>query len=111
MEIQEQKSGTVMTVALKGRLDAITAKAAEEKLLKLIDGGETKLVVDLGGLEYVNSIGLRVFMLCAKRLKAAQGALAVCAMTPPIHKIFEIAGFTSLLKTYPTRDEAVSGIS
>lgn len=111
MEIQEQKTGSVMTVAIKGRLDAVTAKSAEETLLKLIDSGERKLVVDLAGLDYVNSIGLRVFMLCAKRLKAGQGELAVCALKPPIQKIFEIAGFSSLLKTFPTRDEAVSGLA
>ena len=47
----------------------------------------------------------------AKRLKAGQGELAVCALKPPIQKIFEIAGFTSLLKTFPTRDEAVAGLA
>src|SRR5262245_29288152 len=100
MEIQEQKAGAVMAVSIKGRLDTIAAKTAEEKLLKLIDGGEKKLVIDLGQLEYINSIGLRVFMLCAKRLKAGGGELAVCAMTPPIHKIFDIAGFLSLFRTF-----------
>jgi anti-anti-sigma factor len=111
MEIQEQKIGDVMTVSMKGRLDTIAAKTAEERLLKAIDGGEKKLVIDLAQLEYINSIGLRVFMLCAKRLKAGGGELAVCAMTPSIHKIFDIAGFLSLLRTFETQAEAVSSLT
>jgi anti-anti-sigma factor len=97
-------------VVIKGRLDTVTSKTAEEHLLKLIDGGEKKLVIDLAQLEYVNSIGLRVFMLCAKRLKAGGGEMAVCAMTPSIREIFDIAGFLALFRTFPTQAEAIGSV-
>jgi len=110
MDISEEKTDGVMTVGLKGRLDALSAKAAEEKLLKLITAGETKLVIDLGEVGYISSIGLRVLLIAAKRLKAAKGQIAICAMQPPIKKVFDIAGFTALFKIFPTREEAVQAL-
>jgi len=110
MDISEDKTDTVMTVGLKGRLDALSAKAVEERLLKLITAGETKMVIDLGEVGYISSIGLRVLLIAAKRLKAAKGQIAICAMQPPIKKVFDIAGFTALFKIFPTRAEAVQAL-
>lgn len=111
MDISEEKTDGVMAVGLKGRLDALSAKAVEEKLLRMITAGETRMVIDLGEVGYISSIGLRVLLIAAKRLKAAKGQIAICAMQPPIKKVFEIAGFTALFKIFPTREEAVKALS
>lgn len=110
MQISEEKIGDVWTVGLQGRLDAATSKSAEEFLLQKIDGGERFLAFDLSRLDYISSVGLRVFMMCAKRLKVAQGKLVVYGLTPQIHQVFEIAGFLTLFPVFPGRDEAVAGI-
>jgi len=112
MDISEEKTdGGVMAVGLKGRLDALSAKTVEEKLLRMITAGETRMVIDLGGVGYVSSIGLRVLLIAAKRLKTAKGQIAICAMQPPIKKVFDIAGFTALFKIFATREEAVKALS
>jgi anti-anti-sigma factor len=111
MDISEDKTETVMTVGLKGRLDALSAKTVEERILKLIGAGEHKLVIDLGEVGYISSIGLRVLLIAAKRLKTAKGQIAICAMQPPIKKVFDIAGFTALFKIFPTREEAVRALA
>jgi serine/threonine-protein kinase RsbW len=110
MDIQEEKVGGVTAISLKGRLDAIQSKAVEEKVLSLIDGGARKLLLDLDALEYISSIGLRVFMLAAKRMKVVGGEVAVCRMRDPIRKLFEIAGFLPLFRTFATREEAVAAL-
>lgn len=110
MQITDEKIGEVLTVALQGRLDAATSKSAEDFLLKKIDGGERYVAIDLSRLEYISSVGLRVFMMCAKRLKVAQGKLVVYGMTPAIRQIFEIAGFLTLFPVFANRDDAVAGI-
>jgi anti-sigma B factor antagonist len=111
MDISEEKTDGVMTVGLKGRLDALSAKTVEERLLRLITAGETRLVIDLGEVGYISSIGLRVLLIAAKRLKTAKGQIGICAMQPPIKKVFDIAGFTALFKIFATREEAVQALS
>lgn len=109
MQISEDKNGDVLTVGLKGRLDAATSKTVEEFLLKKIDAGEKHLVLDLAQLDYISSVGLRVFMMAAKRLKIVQGKIVVCSLQPPIKQVFEIAGFTNLFPMFDTREAAAAG--
>jgi stage II sporulation protein AA (anti-sigma F factor antagonist) len=110
MQISEEKIGDVWTVGLQGRLDAATSKGAEEFLLQRIDAGERLVAFDLSRLDYISSVGLRVFMMCAKRLKTTQGKLVVFGLTPMIRQVFEIAGFLSLFPVFANRDEAVAGL-
>ncbi len=110
MQISEDKNGDVLTVGLKGRLDAATSKTVEEFLLRKIDAGEKHLVLDLSGLDYISSVGLRVFMMTAKRLKVVQGKVVVCSLTTPIKQVFDIAGFTTLFPMFDSRDAAVAGV-
>jgi anti-anti-sigma factor len=110
MEITQEKIGTITTVTLKGRMDAGTSKSVEDHLLKLIDGGEHRLVVDFAQLDYISSVGLRVLILASKKVKPLQGSIVVCALQPTIKQVFEVAGFTTIFKVYPTRDDAVAGL-
>jgi anti-anti-sigma factor len=73
MEITEQKSAEVVTLRLSGRLDTTTARAFEKKILGQIESGERHVVIDLAQLDYISSAGLRVIVLAAKRLSAANG--------------------------------------
>jgi anti-anti-sigma factor len=107
MEIAQEKSGEVLVVAFVGRLDAAGARPAEARLLEAIEAGERRLVLDLQGLEYVSSVGLRSLMTAAKRMKAVDGKIVVCALKPVIEQVFEIAGFDRLFPRYASRAEAV----
>jgi anti-anti-sigma factor len=111
MDIQEEQTGDILTVALTGRLDAATSKGVEDHLLARIDGGARTLVLDLAGLDYISSVGLRVFVVAAKRLKAGGGSIVVCALKPSIQQVFEIAGFTKLFPAYDSRAAAISGLA
>jgi anti-sigma B factor antagonist len=110
MQISEQKINDVLAIGLKGRLDAATSKSVEDFLLKQIDAGDRLFVLDLRELEYISSVGLRVFMMAAKRLKVVQGKIVVSSLSAPIKEVFEISGFTSLFLMFDDRDAAVKGI-
>jgi anti-anti-sigma factor len=111
MQIVEEKLETALIVTLVGRLDAATSKAVEERLLSLIEAGGIRLVVDLEKLDYISSVGLRVLMLAAKRLRTANGAIVVCALQPTVQQVFEIAGFTTIFRIFPSREAAVAAIA
>ena len=71
----------------------------------------TEVVVDLGGVEYISSAGLRVILTMVKASKAAAATLAFCSMQSMVAEVFKISGFSSMLPIYATRDEAVSALS
>ena len=110
MQISEEKIVDVLAVGLKGRLDGNTSKSVEDYLLKQIDAGERVFVLDLTHVDYISSVGLRVFMVAAKRLKVVQGRIVVCSLQGPIKQVFEISGFTTLFPMFDDRESAVKGI-
>lgn len=110
MDISEDKKADAVILALSGKLDATTAKTFEDKILGVINSGAQRLVVDLSLLEYVSSSGLRVFLLAAKRLQGTDGKIVLCALKDQIRQVFDLAGFSSILPIYGSRDEAIKGI-
>jgi anti-anti-sigma factor len=110
MQIKEEKQGEVMIVVIDDHLDTMAAPGFEKQLLGLIDKGERKLVIDCAPLEYVNSAGLKVFLLAAKKLETVGGQFAICSLVPSVLMIFEMIGFTRIMKIVPTREEAIRAL-
>lgn len=107
MQIKEDKQAEVLILSVSEHLDTATSAIFESRLLGLVDRGERKIVVDCSALEYVNSAGLKVFLLAAKRLEPLGGKLVLCALAPSVLMIFEMIGFTRIMKIVPTLDEAL----
>ncbi|MBL8795787.1 MAG: STAS domain-containing protein [Planctomycetia bacterium] len=109
MEISQTRSGEVLVVELKGRLDASTTPAVEQAVIGAIDAGAKWLLLDLTGMDYVSSIGLRVFVLAVKRLKTAGGSARFCGVQEPVQRIFDMAGLSMRLEIFPTQESALLG--
>jgi anti-anti-sigma factor len=107
MHITEERQPGVFILGLSKRLDGSTAKIVEERILRVIDGGEHHLVIDLAQLEYVSSAGLRVLLIAARRLQSKNGRLALSGPTDHVRKVFDIAGVSSFLTIHASRDEAI----
>jgi anti-anti-sigma factor len=89
----EIRMGGAGEVVMSGRLDATQCDAALQFLAKL----DRPEVIDLAGLDYVASAGLRVFLLTQKRLRASGSGLRLINVTAPVHDIFRYAGFDQIL--------------
>ena len=109
MDISEDRKADAVILALSGKLDATTAKTFEDKILAVINSGAQRLVVDLAQLEYVSSSGLRVFVVAAKKLQPTNGKVSLCGLQDQIREVFDLAGFSSILSIYGSRDEAIKG--
>ena len=72
MDILEDHDAGITTIALRGRLDADSAPGLQARLVQLVDSGVHQLVMDLSQLTFTNSVGLRVFLVVAKRLAGVQ---------------------------------------
>ena len=109
MEIAETKRNGVVVLSVDGRVDASNAATLEQRILAVIAGGETRLVIDCARLEYMSSAGLRVLLIAAKRLSNT-GQLGVASLNNQIRDVFDIAGFSSIFQIYRTQDEAVAAL-
>ncbi|WP_395751714.1 anti-sigma factor antagonist [Prosthecobacter sp.] len=89
------------TLSLSGRLDGLSSPELEQQVAGLIASGVRTLVFDLANLEYVSSAGLRVFIIAAKKLKAAGGAAHFRSLTPAVHEVFHVSGLLMALGVVP----------
>ena len=110
MEIGEERAGGALVVAPTGRVDSVSSGELERHLVSRLDAGERRLVIDLTGVEYISSAGLRVLLLAAKRLKPPAGALVLCGIGPSVRTVLELAGFMSLFVVEPARAQALARI-
>lgn len=102
---QEQLDG-VRILALSGRLDTETAADVELALQDLLAAGERRYLVDLAGIGYVSSAGLRVLLALAKKLDGGKGELKLCGLNASVRQVFDVAGFSRLFAIFPNRDAA-----
>jgi len=107
MQIQEDKQGDIFIFTISEHLDTASANPFETRLLGCIDKGESRVLVDCTPREYVHSTGLKVFLLAAKKLEAVQGHLVLCGLAPSVLMIFEMIGFTRIMRIVPTREDGL----
>lgn len=108
MEIPQQQAGEVIILAPAGRIDSSNAKAFETGVLGAIDAGNRQLLLDLAGVDYMASAGLRVLLLAAKRLQGLGGKLVLCGLADRVREVLTIAGFTALLDIRGDRQSALA---
>ena len=80
---------------LTGRLDTTTAPQLEEDIKSSLEG-VTELTLDLKGLDYISSAGLRV-LLSAQKVMNKQGAMTVRNVSETVMEIFDVTGFSDIL--------------
>ena len=95
MTIEIKKSAAVTTIEVAGRLDTITAPALDKTINE--DIPDTKnLVLDLKGLEYISSAGLRVLLGAQKKMQKI-GSMKVVNVCQEVMDGFEMTGFADIL--------------
>jgi anti-anti-sigma factor len=114
MPVAHRNYGNARAVFPRGRLDHDNCEAFRvdlgEHLDAAVNAGEP-LVLDLSGLEYVSSAGLRCLMLAAKEASARKSRVMVAAMQPVVAEIFQISRFHLVFEVFPTLREALASVS
>ena len=107
IEIQQEQIGSVRVLDLSGRLDTETAVDVELALQDLLAAGEREFLIDLSGIGYVSSAGLRVLLSLAKQLDGGKGSLRLCGLNAAVTQVFDVAGFSKLFAIFPDRTAAL----
>ena len=95
-------------VDVKGEIDVYTAPKLREKLIELVSDGTYEVVVNLEGVDFLDSTGLGVLVGALKRVKAHDGNLSLVCTQDKILKIFKITGLTKVFDIHDSVDEATS---
>ena len=95
MTIEIKKNATETIIEIVGRLDTITAPALDKTINE--DIGDTKnLVLDVKGMEYISSAGLRVLLGAQKKMQKI-GSMKVTGVCEEVMEVFEMTGFADIL--------------
>jgi anti-sigma B factor antagonist/stage II sporulation protein AA (anti-sigma F factor antagonist) len=113
MELASARHGDVVVLSPRGRIDHASADAFKTALEPhLAQAGPGRpLVLDLGGVDYIASVGLRVLMLASRQTRAQGGTITVAALRPLVREIFEISKFTLVFPCFLTVADALADLA
>ena len=106
LEFTDNHVGRAVVVALKGKVDNLTADLFDAHCRQLLGDGEQSFVFDCTELAYLSSAGLRVVLKLAQVL-APGGKVAFAAMNETVREIFKVSGFEAMFHLYPPLESAV----
>jgi len=98
MEVNIENTGNKTFVVLNGRLDTTTADKFMQDITPLMQGDNPDIEMDCTGLEYTSSQGLRMFLLLQKSVTSRKGNLVLKNMKPNVKEVFDITGFSNIIK-------------
>ena len=92
----------LLLIVLQGEITSTTAPQLDQALAASLAGdAPPRWLLDLGGLTFTSSAGLRVFLTYAKKIRNAGGRLVLCSVQPAVHEVLEVSGFTQILTIAP----------
>ena len=102
---------SALVTAGDGQLTTFNSLSEATRLLDRALASRQRIVVDLSGLEYVSSAGLRCFMLAAKQAGTQGGKIVLAALRPVVAEIFQISRFDMVFELHPSVRAALAAVS
>jgi len=109
MNIDELPGGVTLVV-LRGRLDVAGASAIELKF-NATAGARKAVVVDLSGVPFIASMGMRLLLLVGKTMAARGGKMALLSPLPEVAAVLRTAGIDSIIPICTGRDAAIAAVA
>ncbi len=100
-----------MVIAATGRLDHNTADDFRRDLSAAIANAGGAVILDLDGLSYISSAGLRAIIATSKALRKRRVQIGLCSLRDSVKKVMEVTGFSEIIPIHPTRRAAVAALS
>jgi len=108
MEVTTTKYKHCDLVKVSGRIDSVTAPKLAETIDAIMNDGRFKIVMDMSGVEYMSSAGLRVLVGTQKACKRYNRGELVLAVVPSrIYEALDLVGFIKLFKFYDNTQDAI----
>ncbi len=99
-------SDGVSVLRVSGYLDTTTAGELEKAVFSLVDRGHYRIVIDLGGVDYISSAGWGIFIGEIKAIRNHGGDLKLAGMVGDVHEVYQLLEFHTIIEAFPTVAEA-----
>lgn len=104
---EEILEGGLRRIALVGTLDAPGAMSIEDEFQALLKEKGGNVIIDLAGVDYMSSYGLRMLLVGAKELKGAGGGLHLAEANTRVMEVITMAGYDTMFPVYESIEEAI----
>ncbi|HLI38932.1 MAG TPA: STAS domain-containing protein [Streptosporangiaceae bacterium] len=110
LELSERAVDGCAVVELRGELDLSSAPGLRERLLAILTEQSVSLIIDLSGLQFMDSTGLTVLLSTERRAKLLGGALVLAAPQKIVAKVLRVTGLDTHFTIFPTVAEAARAV-
>ena len=108
MKLSDREMNGVVILEPKGKImGGPDASLLHDKLYELIENDRKRIIIDLAGVEWMNSTGLGILISSYTTLRNHQGVLKLANVTEKIHSLLTITKLVSVFDAYDTIDDAV----
>ncbi|HEY3414048.1 MAG TPA: STAS domain-containing protein [Armatimonadota bacterium] len=110
LEITTDREDDLVIVRLTGELDSMNVADLSQTYTGLLDGGGPLFVMDLAGLEFIDSAGLGGLVALWERTLERGCFVAIGAQSPRVKEVLQITGLNSVLKSYDSMSAAAGAV-
>ncbi len=108
LTLTTREAGDRTVIAVGGEVDVYTAPRLRDTITELVGAGSTELLVDLSGVEFLDSTGLGVLVGGLKKVTATGGSLELVCSSERLLKIFRITGLGKVFTIHDSADAALA---
>jgi len=106
LDVTKQQGWTILAVT--GELELATAPQLRQRVVGLVGDGDTRIVLDLSGVDFADSVGLGVVVAALKRVRGRGGDLVVAGAVPRVRDLFEITRLDEIIDLFPSVGDALA---
>jgi len=107
LSVQAESKGGIAVVTVSGRIDSETAPAFDSELTKIV-GGNPRLVLNLKGVDYMSSAGIRVIVKASQAVEKNGGVVRLASVPESVNSVLYTVGLNQKVGSYASVDEAVA---
>ncbi|MDE2836013.1 MAG: STAS domain-containing protein [Chloroflexota bacterium] len=111
MEVTTAREGAHLIVGVDGRVDGVSAPEFQAAIEGAIQPSDQAVIVDMGGVQFIASAGLRVLLVVGRLLQKQNAKLVACSLSERLREVFTISGFSSIVPLYDSRADALQALN
>lgn len=112
MEVTRRSENGIPVLALKGRINQASADILHAAAMDLAGNDDCRaLIIDMGGVDFIASVGIRALIRPSQAVSMRGGKLAVANLSPQISEFFKMTGLDQMFRVYETVADAAAGVA
>lgn len=108
LDIRILDTSQVVVVEAQGRIDSNTAHELGSTLSQVIDSGNSQIVLDIAGVDYMSSAGLRELVAALKKVRNLNGDMRIARVSERVYEVLELSGLHTIFRLFDTQAEAIN---